>query len=582
MPTLNWLTREQDLKAAANAEYRLLVEDEQYSCGDPDTGNIIVQGDNLEALKALLPFYAGQVKCIYIDPPYNTGSAFEHYDDNMEHTIWLSIMYPRLKLLKQFLRQDGSIWIQIDDEEQAYLKIICDEIFGRSNFVNMISVNMKNIAGASGGGEDTRLKKNCEYILIYARSYSELEKFKSAYTYREIGELVEQYKKDGVSWKYTSVLYNEGTKEYIGQTTDGNGDDIKIYKRNGVVVKSILQVAKEEKISEYEVYNKYAKKIFQTAMPQSSIRPRVMKAVEDLGITNEFYSIEYTPKTGRNKGNLYEQFYRGENFRLFAWLGDVSEEIDGKLYKRDLSGTYWDFVGETKNLSKEGDVVFPNGKKPEKLIQRIFEMTTTPGDYVLDSFLGSGTTAAVAHKMGRRYIGVEMGEQAKTHCVVRLKKVIDGEQGGISEAVGWKGGGGFRFFSLGDAIFDNERRIKPDISFENLAAHIYFTETKTPINQHTITQRKRKSPFLGIHNDTAYALLYNGVLGDKSVSGGNVLTHHTLNYIKSEIEAVEKKKGGEFEYNQIVVYGEATRLTHVSLVFNNIIFKQTPYDIKVW
>jgi adenine-specific DNA-methyltransferase len=148
--------------------------------------------------------------------------------------------------------------------------------------------------------------------------------------------------------------------------------------------------------------------------------------------------------------------------------------------------------------------------------------------------------------------------------------------------VGLKCGGGFRFFSLGDAIFDNERRIKPDISFENLAAHIYFTETKTPINWHTITRRKRKSPFLGVHNGTAYALLYNGVLGDKSVSGGNVLTHNTLNYIKSEIEAAEQKQGGEFEYNQIVVYGEATRLTHVSLSFNNIIFKQTPYDIKVW
>ena len=117
MPALHWLTREQDLKAADNAEYRLLAEEEKYSCGDPDTGNLIVQGDNLEALKALLPFYAGQVKCIYIDPPYNTGSAFEHYDDNMDHTLWLSMMYPRLKLLKQFLREDGSIWISIDDDE---------------------------------------------------------------------------------------------------------------------------------------------------------------------------------------------------------------------------------------------------------------------------------------------------------------------------------------------------------------------------------------------------------------------------------------------------------------------------------
>jgi adenine-specific DNA-methyltransferase len=239
-------------------------------------------------------------------------------------------------------------------------------------------------------------------------------------------------------------------------------------------------------------------------------------------------------------------------------------------------------VGHTQESKKEIVALFGaddafSTPKPERLIQRIIHISTNPGDYVLDSFLGSGTTAAVAHKMGRRYIGVEMGEQAKTHCVARLKKVIDGEQGGISIAAGWKGGGGFRFFTLGEAVFDSERRIKPDISFENLAAHIYFTETKTPMKR-----RRKKSSFLGIYDGTAYALLYNGILGDKSVNGGNVLTHNTLNHIKCEIERCEKKNGGEFEYHQMVVYGEATRLTHVSLEFNNIIFKQTPYDIKVW
>jgi adenine-specific DNA-methyltransferase len=179
--------------------------------------------------------------------------------------------------------------------------------------------------------------------------------------------------------------------------------------------------------------------------------------------------------------------------------------------------------------------------------------------------------------MGRRYIGVEMGEQAKTHCAARLKKVIDGEQGGISEAVDWKGGGGFRFFTLGETVFDSERRIKSDISFENLAAHIFFTETKTPMKK-----TKKKSVFLGVHNDTAYALLYNGVLGDKSIGGGNVLTHKTLNHIMNDIDKAAKKKGEEFEYSQLVVYGEATRLAHVALQSNNIIFKQTPYEIKVW
>jgi adenine-specific DNA-methyltransferase len=176
-----------------------------------------------------------------------------------------------------------------------------------------------------------------------------------------------------------------------------------------------------------------------------------------------------------------------------------------------------------------------------------------------------------------------MGEQAKTHCAARLKKVIEGEQGGISEAVGWKGGGGFRFFTLGDAVFDREGRIKPDISFEHLAAHIWFTETKTPMKK-----RRKKSPFLGIYDGAAYALLYNGALGDKSVSGGNVLTRQTLNYIMHEIDMAatnmpsEEKSGGEFAHNKMIIYGEATRLPNVSLQSNNIEFKQTPYDVKVW
>lgn len=309
----------------------------------------------------------------------------------------------------------------------------------RTNFVNMISVNMKNIAGASGGGEDKRIKKNCEYILIYAKDYYRLEMFKGAYEYEEIGSLVERYREEGISWKYSSALINSGQKEYIGSTVDGSGDEIKIYKRSNFVIKSVNQIMRDEGISEKDAYNKYAKCFFQTQMPQSSIRPRIMQKVNELGRDSELYSIEYIPKTGRNKGQIYEQFYKGENFRLFAWLKDVAEEIDGNLYKKTLQGTYWDFVSGTKNLTKEGNVEFPNGKKPEALIQRIFEMTTNGNEIILDSFLGSGTSIAVANKMNRKWIGIERGEQAYTHCKVRLDSVIDGEQGGISKDVGWKG-----------------------------------------------------------------------------------------------------------------------------------------------
>ena len=203
-------------------EPRILIEDPEKSYGDPRSKNMLIHGDNLIALQALQLEYAGRIKCIYIDPPYNTGSAFEHYDDNLEHSIWLNLMRGRLILLRNLLSEDGTIWIQIDDEEQAYLKVLCDEIFGRINFVNMISVNMKNIAGASGGGEDKRLKKNCAYILIYAKDYTLLPLFNGPYVYTEMSELIQQYLDEGKSWKYTSVLIDPGTKEYIGSTVDGD------------------------------------------------------------------------------------------------------------------------------------------------------------------------------------------------------------------------------------------------------------------------------------------------------------------------------------------------------------------------
>lgn len=459
-------------------EPRILLEDVSNSYGDPSSDNMLIHGDNLIALQALQQDFAGRVKCIYIDPPYNTGNAFDYYDDGVEHSIWLNLMRQRLVLLRELLSEEGSIWIQIDDEEQAYLKVLCDEIFGRVNFVNMISVNMKNIAGASGGGEDKRIKKNCEYILIYAKDYYRLDMFKGAYDYEEIGDLVERYREEGISWKYSSALVNPGEKIYVGSTVDGTGDEIKIFKRVGFEIKSVNQLMQEDGISERDAYNKYAKYFFVSQMPQSSIRPRVMEKVNEIGRDSELYSIEYVPKTGRNKGKLYEQFYKGKNFRLFAWLRDVSEEIDGSLYKKTLQGTYWNYVSGTKNLTKEGNVEFPNGKKPESLISRVFDMASDEGDIVLDSFLGSGTSAAVAHKMNRTWIGIEMGDHAYSHCKARLDRVIDGEDsGGITKDYNWQGGGGYHFYELAPSLLvKNDKlpiyQINPSYTFEMLCEAI--------------------------------------------------------------------------------------------------------------
>lgn len=459
-------------------EPRILMEDREKSYGDPRSENMLIHGDNLVALQALQQDFYGSIKCIYIDPPYNTGSAFEHYDDNLEHSIWLSLMRKRLILLRELLSEEGTIWIQIDDEEQAYLKVLCDEVFGRGNFVNMISVNMKNIAGVSGGGEDKRLKKNCEYILIYAKDYSLLPLFNGPYVYTEISDLVQQYAEEGKSWKYTSVLVEPGEKEYCGSTVDGDGNEIKVYLRKNPVMMSIKQVATRDGITEKEAYKKYGISIFQTTNAQSSIRTRVMEYRNENSIAEDLISIEYVPRTGKNRGTVYEQFYKGDKCRLFVWLKDTSEMIDGELFKKDLQGTYWDMNAWMKNLTKEGSVEFGNGKKPEQLIRQIFEMTTKPGDWVLDSFLGSGTTAAVATKMDRKWVGIELGNHAYTHCKVRLDRIVNGEDvGGITKAVNWEGGSGYHFYELAPSLLiKNERlpiyQINPEYTFEMLCEAI--------------------------------------------------------------------------------------------------------------
>lgn len=411
------------------------------------TENLFIEGDNLDALKLLQECYLGKVKMIYIDPPYNTGNDFVYHDDfsmnaddydeemdyrdnegNIQfrkndkgtgryHSDWLSMMYPRLKLARNLLSEDGTIFISIDDNESANLKKLCDEIFGEDNFINTISVNMKNVAGASGGGEDKKLKKNIEYLYVYAKSYADFESFNNSYDYFPIDELVKDYEEQGKSWKYTSVLKYEGDKRYIGSTVDGDGSEIKIYSRDNAIIKSVKTIAAEEGISEKQVYANFAHRIFQTAMPQSSIRPRVIAKVKELDAKkSDLYSIEYIPRSGKNKGKVYEQFYKGESFRLFAWLGDVSEMVDGVLCKKELQGTYWDFVGETKNLSKEGGIAFPNGKKPLRMLKRIVNMQRDKSAIALDFFAGSGTTAHAVMQLNaedggnRKWILVQLPE----------------------------------------------------------------------------------------------------------------------------------------------------------------------------
>ena len=373
-------------------EPRILLEDTEKSyhakarVGDRDIfENILIHGDNLLALKALERSFAGRVKCIYIDPPYNTGQALPHYDDGLEHSIWLSLMKERLDILRSLLKSDGLLFCQLNDDEMAYGKVLLDEVFGRKNFLNQVSVKMKQTSGASGGGEDKRLKKNVEYLLIYAKDKdgdAGFNKFNDVYDEEDLFELMQEMRDEGKSWKYTRILRNLGRKEFVRQIEDGSGEPIKIFRHDGVVIEPISAVMEREDLSEEEAYVKYFDKIFRDTNAQSSIRTRVMEAVSGTG---DFFSIEYTPRSGRKKGKTTTLYYKGVNCDLVAWLSDVAVKKGSRLVKLEKAGTFWEGF-PLNNLTKEGGVQFPQGKKPEALIRKILDLSTDSDDWVLDSF----------------------------------------------------------------------------------------------------------------------------------------------------------------------------------------------------
>lgn len=510
MPLLHWLTREEDIHAATHTPYRLLEQVATHSHGDPDTGNMLIQGDNLDTLKALLPYYAGKVRCIFIDPPYNTRSAFEHYDDNLEHAQWLAMMYPRLELLRQLLSEDGSIWVTIDDNEGHYLKVIMDEVFGRRNFV----ANAIWEKSDSPRMDAQHFSSRHDHILVVAKSISD---FRVNRLSEDGGALPSHYdKKD-----------ENGRPYYLKPLRAMGGED-----------------SREARPSMY----------FQLDAPDGTpILPKRQDGSDGRWRWGKERTIEDAHLlewvNGRNGWAPY--------YRIFGDEGS----------KRPPE-TVWSFeeVGSNRVSKAEIKKIFGGSKafdtpKPERLIKRILDIATNPGDLVLDSFLGSGTTAAVAHKMGRRYIGIEMGDHAMTHCVPRLQKVIEGEQGGISEAVAWQGGGGFRFYKLGVPVFDENGHVSPGIRFAPLAAHLWFVSTGIPY------KGRAASPFLGAHEGVGYYLLYNGILGDKSVSGGNVLTGRIL-------------AGLPPHDGEKVIFGEGCRLSAERLQAERITFRQIPYEIK--
>lgn len=394
---LVWVGKEK----RARLEPRILIEDSAKSyhaakrvSKDDIFDNMLIHGDNLLALKALEQEYAGKVKCIYIDPPYNTGNAFEHYDDGIEHSLWLSLMRERLEVLRNLLSEDGSIWISIDADESHYLKVLCDEVFGRSNFIDEViwqrsyaPINLKKT-----------LSRSHDAILVYAKNQT------------------------------PNFCLNKLPRSNEADNRFSNPDN----DPRGPWASGPIQAGPRVESRVYEIITPSGRKV----LPPAEYCWRVSRErYQEMLLDNRIYFGEKGDNVPRIKRFLSE--VKDGMVAMTLWMRtDVGDNQEGKK--------------EIKNIFEKDVFSTP---KPERLIERILTLGSNKGDLVLDSFLGSGTTAAVAHKMGRRWIGIELGDHCDTHCAPRLKKVIDGEdQGGITKSANWQGGGGFRYYNLAPSL----------------------------------------------------------------------------------------------------------------------------------
>jgi adenine-specific DNA-methyltransferase len=401
---LTWIGKEN----RPRLEPRILLEDRERShhaahrVTDHDLfDNRLIFGDNLLALKALEQEFAGKVKCVFIDPPYNTGSAFTHYHDGLEHSIWLSLIRDRLEMIRHLLSEDGSLWITVDDTEAHYLKVLCDEVFGRSNFIANVIWQKR----FSPNSTAQYLSDSHDHVLVFART-------------RE-------------SWRRNLLPRDEKhDRNYKNPDNDPRGP----------WTSGDLSARNAYSAGIYPVTTPSGREI---AGPPKGMYWRVAKS-----------KLIELDEDGRIWWGA-----KGDNVpRLKRFLSEVMEGI--------VPQTIWlqEEVGHTQEAKKEvmaavpGDSEVFQTPKPERLLKRVLDLATNPGDLVLDSFAGSGTTGAVAHKMGRRWIMVELGEHCHTHIIPRMQKVIDGQDpGGITESVGWKGGGGFRYYRLAPSLLEKDK-----------------------------------------------------------------------------------------------------------------------------
>lgn len=537
MPSLNWIGKSAVVGHHKAVPFRLLKCREDLSVGDPQAGNLLVQGDNLEALKALLPYYAGQVKCIYIDPPYNTGNEGWVYNDAVNspemrdwlgkvvggeaedlsrHDKWLCMMYPRLALLRELLTEDGSLWMSLDDNEVQNARAILDEIFGQQNFISTI-IWQKIFSPKSSA---RHFSANHDYILVYAKN--------SNIWSRNLLSRTEAHDK----------RYSNPDNDPRGPWTSGD-----------------LSARNYYSLGTYPISTPSGRII--TGPPKGTYWRYSKDNFEELDRDNRIW-------WGKSGNNVP---------RLKRFLSEVqSGVVPQTIWFHEEAGNTQEAKKEVVKFIPEAEQVFST-PKPTRLIQRIIQIATNPGDLVLDSFVGSGTTGHAVLKQNsedggnRRFILVELEAGiAQTITAERLKRVIQGyayrdQKGNEKHEPGL--GGGFRFCELGPTLFDPAGQIRPEVAYDDLAQHVYFIETGSPLPR----AERPAYPLLGERDGTAVYLLYNGVLKDRSPRGGNVLTQQVLNSLPPHAGAK-------------VIYGTGCRIGEARLRDLGIVFKQIPYEIR--
>lgn len=470
---LTWIGKDEERAAI---EPRILIEDPTLACGEVETGtlpngkswpgNMLIHGDNLLALRALEENFTGAVKCIYIDPPYNTGSRIDAdgkeigYEDGLEHSTWLNMMYRRFEILHKLLREDGALFVHLDDNESDYCKVILDEIFGRENFMNRVTVDARSPSAFSTVNPGMFVAS--EHILFYARNRSKLVENRIRtprtpdYAYNKY---IVDFHLPFTEWKFIPV--SEAFSQNVSLRSSNPESILKAY--NKFIVENADRICRYTAISDSGAGAKVVE-----LKKQSIASPNTLLRLERDGL-DDIYVI---------------------NGQQLAFYSKNVQLIDGHLQATKLLTDIWTDIA-WEGIAKEGDVTFRRGKKPERLVKRCIELaTSSEEDIVLDSFLGSGTTAAVAHKMKRRWIGIELGEHAYTHSYHRLKRVISGEDNsGISKAQQWQGGGGFKFYELAPSLLNEDKHgnlvINKEYNADMLAAAMAKQEgfTYQPSNE---------------------------------------------------------------------------------------------------